>query len=84
MPVSELKGSPAPTGPSQWQASAESKWGTSAVWIHGDGQFAVLQPCSNELTVTLCGSLVDATRVKKDTCCGRCFKSRHVITDLAA
>ena len=88
MPVptieSELKGSPPPTAASQWQASAESKWGTTAVWIHGDGQFAVLQPCSDQLTVTLCGSLVDATRVKKDTCCGRCFKSRHIITDLAA
>jgi hypothetical protein len=88
MPVptidSESKGSSAPTATSQWQASAEAKWGTTAVWIHGDGQFAVLQPCSDQLTVTLCGSLVDATRVKKDTCCGRCFKSRHVITDLAA
>jgi hypothetical protein len=87
MPVptieSEPKGSPGPTAASQWRASAESKWGTTAVWIHGDGQFAVLQPCSDQLTVTLCGSLVDATRVKKDTCCGRCFKSRHIITDLA-
>lgn len=81
---SELKGNPAPRASSQWQASAESKWGTTAVWIHGDGQFAVLQPCSDQLTVTLCGSLVDAIRVKKETCCGRCFKSRHVITDLAA
>jgi hypothetical protein len=69
---------------SQWQTSAESKWGTTAVWIHGDGQFAVLQPCSDQLTVTLCASMVDATRVKKDTCCGRCSKSRHVITDLAS
>lgn len=68
---------------SQWQTRAESKWGTTAVWIHGDGQFAVLQPCSDQLTVTLCGSLVDAARVKKDTCCGRCSKSRHMITDLA-
>jgi hypothetical protein len=87
MPVptieSEPNGSPAPTAASQWRASAEAKWGTAAVWIHGDGQFAVLQPCSDQLTVTLCGSLVDAMRVKKDTCCGRCFKSRHVIMDLA-
>lgn len=68
---------------SQWQTRAELKWGTTAVWIHGDGQFAVLQPCSDQLTVTLCGSLVDATRVKKDTCCGRCSRSRHMTTDLA-
>jgi hypothetical protein len=68
---------------SEWQTKAESKWGTTAVWIHGDGQFALLQPCSDQLTVTLCASMVDATRVKKETCCGRCSKSRHVITDLA-
>jgi hypothetical protein len=82
---SGLQGSSMPrsTG-SQWQISAESKWGRTAVWIHGDGQFAVLQPCSNQLTVTLCGSLVDAARVKKGTCCGRCSKSRHMIADLAA
>jgi len=67
---------------SQWQTSAKSKWGTRAVWIHGDGRFAVLQPCSEQLTVTLCGSLVDAGRIKKETCCSRCFKSRHTITDL--
>lgn len=68
---------------SQWQTRAGSKWGTTAVWIHGDGQFAVLQPCSEQLTVTLCGSMVDAARVKKETCCSRCSKSRHMITDLA-
>lgn len=67
---------------SQWQTSAEARWGTTAVWIHGDGPFAVLQPCSEQLTVTLCGSRVDAARVKKETCCGRCSKSRHTITDL--
>jgi hypothetical protein len=67
---------------SQWQRSANSKWGTTAVWIHGDGRFAVLQPCSDQLTVSLCGSLVDAARLKKDKCCSRCSKSRHMITDL--
>jgi hypothetical protein len=68
---------------SQWQRSAESRWRTTAVWIHGDGRFAVLQPCSDQLTVTLCGSLVDAARFKKDKCCGRCSQRRHMITDLA-
>ena len=63
-------------------ARAESKWGTTAVWIHGDGRFAVLQPCSEQLTVTLCGSLIDAARLKKGTCCSRCAKSRHMIADL--
>jgi hypothetical protein len=67
---------------SQWQRRAKSKWGTTAVWIHGDGRFAVLQPCSEQLTVTLCGSLGDAARAKKETCCSRCSKSRHMITDL--
>lgn len=32
--------------------------------------------------MTLCGSLVDAARAKKETCCSRCSKSRHMITDL--
>lgn len=67
---------------SQWQTRAESKWGTTASWIHGDGPFAVLQPCGDQLTVTLCGSLVDAARIKKATCCSRCSRSRHTITDL--
>jgi hypothetical protein len=78
----ELKGVVEASAASQWQTSATWKWGTTAVWIHGDGRFAVLQPCSEQLTVTLCGSLVDAARVKKEACCSRCSKSRHKITDL--
>ena len=84
MPAFMVEREPTPSSRSQWQLSADSKWGTTAVWIHGDGQFAVLQPCSEQLTVTLCGSLVDATRFKKEACGGRCSKSRHLITDLGA
>jgi hypothetical protein len=80
----ELNGFSVPSAGSQWQTSAESKWGTTAVWIHGDGRFAVLQPCSEQLTVTLCGALVDAARIKKEKCCSRCSKSQHMITDLLA
>lgn len=70
------------TGRSQWQTTAESRWGATAVWIHGDGQFGVLRPCSDQLTVTLSWSLVDAARIKKEPCCSRCSKSRHMIIDL--
>jgi hypothetical protein len=68
---------------SQWQTAAESKWGRTAVWIHGDGQFAVLHPCREQLTVTLCATMVDAATAKKGVCCSRCSKSRHTITNLA-
>jgi len=68
---------------SQWQTSAERKWGRTAVWIHGDGQFAVLHPCRDQLTVTLCATMVDAALMKKTVCCGRCTRSLHMITDLA-
>jgi hypothetical protein len=69
---------------SQWRKNAESSWGNTAVWIHGDGQFAVLHPCGDQLTVTLCATMIEAAKVKKDVCGGRCVRSRHVITNLGA
>ena len=47
-----------------WQAIAQREWGTTAVWIQGSGQYAVLHPCSDELTVTLCATPEQAKDAK--------------------
>src|SRR5687767_5693298 len=43
-----------------WRAVAQREWGTTASWIKGDGQYAVLHPCGGELTVTLCATPAQA------------------------
>jgi len=65
-----------------WQAIAEREWGTTAAWIHGKGQYAVLHPCGGELTVTLCSTPEEAKTAKAFRCGGRCARSQHSITDL--
>jgi len=65
-----------------WQAIAQREWGTTAVWIQGSGQYAVLHPCSDELTVTLCATPEEAKEAKACRCSGRCTRSRHTVTDL--
>ena len=65
-----------------WQAIAQREWGTTAVWIQGSGQYAVLHPCSDELTVTLCATPEEAKDAKACRCGGRCTRSRHTVTDL--
>jgi hypothetical protein len=65
-----------------WRAVAEREWGTTASWIKGDGQYAVLHPCGGELTVTLCATPAQAKDAKVDRCGGRCTRSRHTVTDL--
>lgn len=65
-----------------WQAAAQREWGTTAVWIQGDGQYAVLHPCSEELTVTLCATPAEAKKAKAIRCGGACTRARHTITDL--
>lgn len=67
-----------------WQAAAQREWGETAVWIQGDGQYAVLHPCSEELTVTLCATAAEAKKVKAFKCGGSCLRSRHTITDLGS
>jgi hypothetical protein len=67
-----------------WQAVAQREWGTTASWIKGDGQYAVLHPCGEELTVTLCATPILAKAAKVYRCGGRCLPSRHTVTDLAA
>ena len=47
-----------------WQAIAEPEWGTTASWIQGRGQYAVLHPCASELTVTLCATPEEAKTAK--------------------
>jgi len=65
-----------------WQGIAEREWGTTAAWIKGDGQFAVLHPCGGELTVMLCATPAEAKAAKSDRCGGRCLRGQHTITDL--
>ena len=65
-----------------WQAVAQREWGKTAVWIQGDGQYAVLHPCSDELTVTLCATPAEAKKMKSFKCGGSCLRSRHTIMDL--
>ena len=65
-----------------WRAVAQREWGTTASWIKGDGQYAVLHPCGGELTVTLCATPAQAKDAKVDRCGGRCTRSRHTVTDL--
>jgi len=65
-----------------WQGKANREWGTTASWIKGDGQYAVLHPCGGELTVTLCTTAIEAKAAKAARCGGRCAKSRHTVTDL--
>lgn len=67
-----------------WQAAAEREWGTTATWIKGAGQYAVLHPCSQELTVTLCETLAEAKKMKAFKCGGACTRARHTITDLGS
>jgi len=65
-----------------WQGKANREWGTTASWIKGDGQYAVLHPCGGELTVTLCTTPIEAKAAKASRCGGRCTVSRHTVTDL--
>jgi hypothetical protein len=65
-----------------WQDKAKREWGTTATWIKGDGQYAVLHPCGGELTVTLCTTPIEAKAAKASRCGGRCAVSRHTVIDL--
>jgi hypothetical protein len=70
------------TTPASWPNAARREWGATAEWIHGDGRYAVLHPCSDELTVTLCATPADAKAMKSLRCGGGCTPSRHRIIDL--
>jgi hypothetical protein len=65
-----------------WQAVAQREWGTTATWIKGDGRYAVLHPCGEDLTVTLCATPTEAKAAKICRCGGRCTPSRHTVRDL--
>jgi hypothetical protein len=65
-----------------WQATAQREWGATAAWINGDGQYAVLHPCSEQLTVSLCATQAEAKKMKAVKCGGGCTRSRHTILDL--
>ena len=70
---------------SKWQAKAIKKWGRKAVWINGNGQYALLAWC-NVLTVTLWPTMAEAENRKAfidRTACGSHCTCNHEIVDLS-
>jgi len=68
-----------------WRAEARRRWGSKAVWIDGDGQFALLAWC-RVLTVTLWPTRAEAEKQKKvidETACGGGCTGNHEIIDLS-
>jgi len=70
---------------SKWQRQANRRWSKKAVWIHGDGPFAVLAWCG-ELSVTLWQTNEEAeqakARIDGTGCGGRCVR-HHEIVDMS-
>ena len=67
---------------SQWRAKARRRWGKQVIAIEGDGRYAVLYPCRNQLTVVLCGTQAEAVTVEDYQCGGACSRFLHSIEDL--
>lgn len=70
---------------SVWQKEAKRRWGKKAVWIQGDGQFALLAWC-RQLTVTLWATTAKAEENKKfidELACGGGCTGNHEIIDLS-
>ena len=69
-----------------WRAKAEQIWGERAVWISGDGQFALVAPCGT-LSVSLSSTREEAEDSKRSIdesgCGGQCHRSGHQIFDLS-
>ena len=69
-----------------WRAKAESRWGSQATWISGDGRFALLAPCRH-LSVSLYDTREEAENAKVSLaeirCGGGCNPSSHELVDLA-
>ena len=63
--------------------AAHAKWGKDALWIHGEGPFALLAPCGQGLTISLWPSLTDALIARTDIdiagCGGACDPIFHEI-----
>ena len=67
-----------------WRKEAKRRWGGKAVWIDGDGQFAVLAWC-RVLTVSLWPTMVQAEKSKQfidELACGGYCTRNHEIVDL--
>ena len=69
-----------------WYRKANRLWGDEAVWILGEGRFALLAPCG-KLSVSLWETREEAEERKetidKYACGGMCNRGRHEIVDLA-
>ena len=68
-----------------WRVEARRRWGRKAVWIQGDGQYALLAWC-RELTVTLGATRAEAEKQKAEidrTVCGGLCTLNHKIIDFS-
>ncbi len=65
-----------------WAKGRYNKW----IEIEGDGPYAVVAPCGDEVTVSLHATDEAANVVKmhidETACGGRCDKTQHVLVDL--
>ena len=69
-----------------WLKEAKRRWGKKAVWIDGDGQFALLAWCK-VLTVTLWSTRAKTEEQKKvidELACGGGCTGNHEIIDLGS
>jgi len=63
---------------------AQRRWGKKAVWIQGDGQYALVAHC-RALTVTLWPTMAEAHKQKEfidKMACGGYCTTNHEIIDL--
>ena len=71
-----------------WKRIAKKAFGKEAVHHEGDGQFALVTPCRDEVTFSLYATMDDLNavkgRVNKGGCCGGCKPSTHYTRDLAS
>jgi hypothetical protein len=63
---------------SEWQYRAQRRWGREAVWIVGDGPFALLAPC-RQLSISLWQTREEAEEAKahidRVPCGGGCYET---------
>lgn len=68
-----------------YKTLAKRRWGKKAVWVTGNGPYALLAPCG-VLTVTLWSTLEGAEEAKQQIdltgCGGRCLRFGHRIVNL--
>jgi hypothetical protein len=70
-------------GPSRHQRLARQRWGKKAVWLAGDGAWAVLAGCNDALSVFLCPDQDAAESallfIERVGCGSRCVRDHLVV-----